>query len=365
MASLGRRARRTTDIWPGFVDALASLIMVIVFVLLVFVVGQFFLGQTLSGREAALSRLNQEIAQLAEQLNLERAANADLNRNIAQLTGELMSSAADRDRLSQQLAQVQENADQAARLSHDIKALQALREELEAELRALASRAGTAEGALAEERRLSEEARAQAALLNRQLEALQEEMRRIAAALEASEKLSTEQKAQIADLGKRLNSALASKVEELQKYRSEFFGRLRQVLGNQPGIRVDGDRFVFQSELLFPSGSADLEEAGQRQLTKLAATLRDISRQIPQDVNWVLRVDGHTDRVPINTARFASNWELSTARAISVVRYLIAQGVPAERLAAAGFGEFHPIDPTTTPDAFSRNRRIELRFDQR
>lgn len=352
--ALGRRARRTTDIWPGFVDALATLLMVIIFVLLVFVLAQFFLGSALSGRDAALSKLGQELAALTEQLSLERKANSDLRADLSRLSSELQSSVAARDSITEE----------ASRLAHDVQALEALKAQLEARIAELDLKLGEAAGEVAEERRLSDEARAQAALLNRQIEEMRKELQRVAAALEASEALTAEQKVQIADLGKRLNVALAGKVEELQRYRSEFFGRLRQVLGSRPGIRVEGDRFVFQSELLFDTASAELGLEGIEQVRGLARTLNDIAREIPKDVNWVLRVDGHTDKRPI-TGRYASNWELSTARAITVVRTLIANGVPPERLAAAGFGEFQPLDGGESEAAYGRNRRIEVRLDQR
>jgi chemotaxis protein MotB len=353
--SLPRRPRRTLDIWPGFVDALATLIMVIVFVLMVFVLAQFFLGQALSGRQQALDKLGRELAGLAEQLNMEKGANATLQSDLARLTAELASSQSERDRISAQ----------AAGLGNDIAALQALKAELEARIGDLGRNLGERDGQLADERKLSEEARAQAALLNRQMEAMKQELARVAAALDAAELKGKDQQVQIADLGKRLNVALAGKVEELQKYRSEFFGRLRQVLGDRPGIRIEGDRFVFQSELLFDTGSAELGLDGIEQLRALAATLKDISKQIPKGVNWVLRVDGHTDRRPITTGRYPSNWELSTARAITVVRTLVANGIAADHLVAAGFGEFQPLDKGETDEAFARNRRIELRLDQR
>lgn len=407
MAAIGRRARRATDIWPGFVDALATLLMVIIFVLMVFMLAQFYLGQALSGQEQALSRLGRQINELSELLSLERSANADLRLNVAQLSAELQASTAERERLSGQAsenedaaarlsamtAQAKEAGDRAARigadleeaykvigadretiqmqlrdlalLRNDIAALKALREQLEAEVAKLGGKVGDQDKQLASERKLSEEARAQAALLNQQMDALRRELARLSAALDASSNLTEEQKVEITDLGRRLNQALASKVEELSRYRSEFFGRLRQVLGNRPGIRIEGDRFVFQSELLFATGSADLAEGGQQQLAKLAKTLLELSRQFPEGLNWVLRVDGHTDKVPIYNVRFPSNWELSTARAISVVRFLIAQGIPPDRLAAAGFGEFQPLDRGDGEEALRKNRRIELRLDQR
>ncbi len=169
---------------------------------------------------------------------------------------------------------------------------------------------------------------------------------------------------QIANLGTRLNTALASKVEELQRYRSEFFGRLREVLANRPGVQVVGDRFVFQSEVLFPVGSADMTAAGQDQIRALAATLKADRRRDPADLNWIMRVDGHADPSRA-AARFASNWELSSPRAINVVKLLIAEGVPANHLAATGFAEFQPLRPVDTPDAYARNRRIELRLTDR
>lgn len=338
---IGRRARRAVDIWPGFVDALSGLLMVMIFVLLVFVLAQYFLGNALSGSEAARDRLGREMAALVEQLSLEKKANEGLRADMSKLTGQLTSTTAERQRLE-----------------YDVAALEALKAELEAKLAQMGD-------ALEGEKTTSMAARAEAALLNQQLDAIKQEMARLAAALDASEKTAADQKVQIVDLGKRLNVALANKVEELQRYRSEFFGRLRQVLGNRPGIRVEGDRFVFQSEVLFDTASAEMGVQGIEQIRQLAKTLNEISTQIPKDVNWVLRVDGHTDKRPIASGRFPSNWELSTARAITVVKTLAANGVPADRLAAAGFGEFQPLDKGETEEALGKNRRIEIRLDAR
>ncbi len=218
---------------------------------------------------------------------------------------------------------------------------------------------------LAGEKKISSQAQAQVALLNQQLAALREQLARISAALEASEAKAKEQHVQIVNLGSRLNAALASKVEELARYRSEFFGKLREVLGNRKDVRVEGDRFVFQSEVLFNSGSAELLGGGRDQITRLAGTLKEIAGRIPQDIDWVLRVDGHTDRIPIHTAQFPSNWELSTARAVAVVKLLIAEGLPPQRLAAAGFGEYRPLDTSNAAGALSRNRRIEFKLTNR
>lgn len=546
MYSMGRGGtRRSVNIWPGFVDGLASLLLVVIFVLMVFMVAQFFLSVALSGRDAALVKLEREVSQLADLLSLERQENADLRTQSSDLSAQLSSSLAARDTLQNQLsslnderdgltsqleesvsrrdtlenqladltrqydeAQVQQDSlnnqlaaiiderdsltsavsereaekavllkekdDLAQRLglseaeiaknAEDLKtaystieadkekieaqlaelaALQKLREEEEAKAAAaLASQAAeledafksieadketieaqlaelallkrlrdeetalaktqledayttieadretietqlaelallqqmrdeltaglaTADDAVAAQEELTAKAQAEVVLLNRQIAALRQQLARIAVTLEATEAKNLEQEVQIADLGSRLNVALASKVQELARYRSEFFGRLREVLGDRRDVRVVGDRFVFQSEVLFASGAAELEDAGKGQLASLATTLRDISRNIPPEVDWVLRVDGHTDRAPINTYAFPSNWELSTARAISVVKFLNAQGIPANRLAATGFGEFQPIDEGNDEIAYRRNRRIELKLTQR
>ena len=345
---LSRRSRRSIDIWPGFVDALATLLMVVVFVLMVFVLAQYFLGQTLSGQQKALDRLGTELSALAERLNLQIADNTVLKADLSRLAAELAASKAETARLEAR----------ASGLEQVLAAAATGRLDLEGRL-ALSGQD------LTSERKLSAEANAQLAQLNRQLEATRQELARVLAALEASETQDKAQKVQIADLGKRLNVALASKVEDLQKYRSEFFGRLRKVLGNRPGIRIEGDRFVFQSELLFPTASAELQPEGAEDLRRFAATLKEIIREIPPGLNWVLRIDGHTDRRPITSPRYPSNWELSTARANTVLRALVTAGIPSDRLAAAGFGEFQPIETADTESAYSRNRRIELRFDQR
>jgi chemotaxis protein MotB len=390
MAALARRRQRATNIWPGFVDALATMLMVIMFLLLVFVLAQFFLGQALSGRDQALSRLQNQVNELAELLSLERRSSKDLRKNFAQLSEELQISVALRDDLKTTISQLRQRAEAAERdltsaqaalkadkskiaaqleeladLSGDIAALRALREELQSKIAEMAGKLEESGKVLLAEKELSKSARAQVALLNQQTAALRETLAKISATLEASEKQAAEQNVQIASLGKRLNAALVSKVHELNRYRSEFFGRLRDLLGGQKGVRIVGDRFVFQSEVLFAKGAADIGDAGKNQLLQLARTLKQISREIPADIDWILRVDGHTDKDPIKTARFPSNWELSSARAISVVQFLINQGLSPNRLAATGFGEFRPLDDRSDEIAKRRNRRIELKLTQR
>ena len=355
MASLSRRSRHRSDIWPGFVDALASLLMVIIFLLLVFVLAQFFLGEALSGRDSALQKLDTEVAELADLLALEKTANTSLRADVSRMSGELQSSIAEGDRLNGEIGA----------LTGDITKLSALKAQLEADIGKLASQVEDKSTALLAEQDLSESARAEVALLSRQMGQLKDQIATLNGALDAAEIKAKDQGAQIVSLGKRLNSALASKVMELSGYRSEFFGRLAKILGAQPGIEIVGDRFVFQSEVLFASGSSDINVGADGQLRTLAQTLVDLGGQIPADIDWVLRVDGHTDSVPIQTPKFASNWELSSARAISVVKYLISQGVPAKRLVAAGFGEYQPIAAGSGKAALNRNRRIELKLTQR
>ncbi len=464
-----RRGRASDELnpWPGYVDALATLLMVIIFVLLVFVLGQAFLSVALTGRDRALDRLNRQVAELTDMLSLERGRAGELQQSVSQLNRDLLSATAsrqaldtelaalrdasarigaerdtlrtERDRLSARLAdaelqagsatarleglqsrlaetagrtdaagqetaavagqladarrqlaaaqaQVAElnrtvTADKATiearlqdlmRLADQVRQLTALRDELEQQAQAAAARATTEEQRrqavllqLADEQKLSDTGRAQVALLTQQVEQLRAQVAQVSAALGIVEAAGRDKDTQIAGLSGRLNVALASRVEELQRYRSEFFGRLREVLASRPGVQVVGDRFVFQSEVLFPGGSADMTGAGQDQIRALAATLKGLAADIPRDLNWIMRVDGHADRQPVNRGTFASNWELSAQRAINVVKLLIEEGVPPNRLAATGFGEYQPLDGTDGPGSFARNRRIELRLTDR
>lgn len=343
----GRRAS-AINIWPGFVDALSSLLLVFIFLLSVFVLAQFFLGQVLSGRDDALAQLNRQVLELGDLLSLEQQANADLRATSAQLTASLRSAQARRDMLAD-----------------DVEALETDLASERERARLSDARRNETEMALAERRQELTLAEAETALLNRQLAELRQQLNDIRVALNASEQRDDEQQAIISDLGRRLNVALAAAVQELASYRSEFFGRLREALGNRADIQVVGDRFVFQSELLFTSASDQLQPRGAAELDRLAQTLLEIAEDIPDDISWILRVDGHTDIRPINTPDFPSNWELSTARATSVVRYLVARGVPTNRVAAAGFGPYQPISDGNTEADFARNRRIEFKLTER
>jgi chemotaxis protein MotB len=330
------------DAWPGYVDALSTLLMVIIFVLLVFVLGQAFLSVALSGRNQALSHATQRINELADQLGLAQSAEAEGRKSLAALRATLAQTQAEAAAALTTLKD--QNATQAAALA-----------DAEAELRA-----GTAR-----ELASRQASSAQIDTLNQQLAEIRAQLKAVSAALDTAQAAGHDKDAQIATLGTKLNSALAARVEELQRYRSEFFGKLRDVLANRPGIQVVGDRFVFQSEVLFPVGSADITSGGQEQIRAIAATIKQIAAEIPPGINWVLRVDGHADKQKLDGGKYASNWELSSARAIGVVKLLITEGVPADHLAATGFADNQPLVAGDTPDAYAKNRRIELRLTDR
>jgi chemotaxis protein MotB len=337
-----RRSRGAVDYWPGFVDALSTLLLAIMFLLSVFVLAQFLLSREISGKDEVLSRLNSQINELTQLLALERANTQDAQDQLSNLQASLSTAEAERSRLQQLL-------DRGAGAGAEADA-----------------RIGSLTGQLDDEKQISQRALSQVELLNQQIAALRKQIGALEAALEVSETRDKESNAKIADLGRRLNIALAQRVQELNRYRSDFFGRLREILSDRENIRIVGDRFVFQSEVLFPTGSDQINVAGQEEMAKLAQAIIELQREIPPEINWVLRVDGHTDNIPLSGAgRYRDNWELSSARATSVVKFLIANGVPADRLVAAGFGEFQPLDPADTPEARGKNRRIELKLTEK
>jgi chemotaxis protein MotB len=337
----GRRNESPFNYWPGFVDALSTLLLSVIFLLSVFVVVQFYLSREVSSKDKALDELNAKIAQLSELLSLEKLSGLGLEDQLAQMRAGLATAESERDRIK------------------------GLYDGLAAAGSDAASRAGELSRALDSEKQVTARALTQVEILNQQINALRRQLTALEAALEASEKRDKESQSRIADLGQRLNVALAKRVQELSRYRSEFFGRLRAILGNRPDVRIVGDRFVFQSEVFFDTGQAQLLPDGIAELDKIATAIIELDKEIPPEIAWVLRVDGHTDMRPISSPQFKSNWDLSAARAISVVQYLVSRGVPPQRLVAAGFGEFQPLDPATTDEAYRRNRRIELKLTER
>lgn len=343
-----RRARSTINVWPGYVDALSALLMLIIFMLLIYVVSQLYLSQTLSDRNMELARLNDRLNDISRLLGLEKDKNtvlqSQLEASVTRNEEMQMRFESVRNQLMQQSAEAQ-----------------AREEQLNALTQAIEER----EQALDEKDELSASQQDMILRLSNQIAALEHQLRQIASALKLQEQQTAEKEAELEDVSRRLNTLLAERVNELEQYQSEFFARLRRILEENENIRVVGDRFLLPSELLFASGSAQLGEDGQGELDKLAEVLLDVVERIPEDIDWILRIDGHTDVIPINTPQFPSNWELSTARAVAVVRYLAEQGIPERRMVAAGFGEFFPVTDGTSPEALQQNRRIELKLTDR
>jgi len=281
----------------------------------------------LSSRDTALAQLTRQVNELSDMLSLEKSNGAALQLKLSTLNSQLQSTTAAKNAAEAQATQLGTQLNQK---TEDLGKAQTTVDQL-----------------------------------NQQVAALRQQLAQIAAALDLSEAKTKQQQAQITDLGNKLNQALATKVAELAKYRSEFFGRLSAILANRKDIRIVGDRFVFQSDVLFDTASADLTPAAQTKLTTVAQALKQLSGEIPNNIDWVLEIDGHTDARPIHTAEFPSNWELSSARAQSVVRFLIAQGIPPNRLVAAGFGQYTPIATGNTDADYAQNRRIELKLTER
>ena len=414
-----------TNVWPGYVDALSALLMVVIFVVLIFTLTQFLLSEILSGKESELVSLHQRMDELVELLGLEKEQNEGLKTEIASLSAVIRDITHEKESLSSRMSELTERSELdkteikrqlllIASLQEDIDALRLMRQELEANvgqlaealsektnelgilrdrtmslearladekertvlaqktidqrdirIQALIALVGKQEEALDNERQLSQSTRAELVLLNEQITNLKKQLEEISLALKVAESEKSIQAVELEELGKRLNIILAQRVNQLEQYRSEFFGRLREILGDSPYIRIEGDRFVLQAELLFKSGSADLGEEGKKHLIQIADILQNLSKRFPDDLNWILRIDGHTDRIPIHTPLFPSNWELSTARAVSVVRFLANNGIPENRMAATGFSKFHPIDQAETLEAYQKNRRIEMKLTAR
>ena len=341
MALAKSRRGPGVNYWPGYVDMLSTLLLVVTFLMSLFMLSNYFITTQTSGKDTMLSRLNRQLSELTELLALERSKKQSMEDSLSALQATLVDKDKENARLTGLLG------DQGGKT-----------EGAEAKATALG-------GQLDEQKRITNEALAKVEILNQQLAALRLQLAALQEAFDASEAKDKESQVKIADLGQRLNVALAKKVQELARYRSDFFGKLREVLGARADFQVVGDRFVFPADVLFDSGSADLKPEAMPQIDKLADALKQLEMQIPLDIAWVLRIDGHTDIKPITNPTFPSNWELSSARAISVVRYLIDQGIPPNRLVAAGFGEFQPLDPGDSDDALRKNRRIELKLTER
>ena len=397
LARLGGARRPENYTWPGFVDALATLLMVIIFVLLVFVLIQVNLAYRVAGQDATMNDMRAQIVSLGDLLNLERKANDELKDELAGISSLLDATTNERDSLVTQLANATATLSLRDSEIRQLTAIQAQTEEsLEAARQTIAERVAALEAielTLAEAQaklmeseveiadaaarnvsslaRISEletknaASQAEVAQMTNAVTALRLRIEELTSLLAEKEAQAARDKIAIASLGKSLNNALASRVQELQRFRSEFFGRLREVLRGRDDVRIVGDRFVFQSEVLFAQGAASLGPEGEEKLGQLAVALNQIAAEIPEDIDWILQVEGHTDDIPVRAGRFADNWDLSTERALSVVRFLAESGLPANRLAAAGYGEFQPLDDAGSDEARRRNRRIEMKLTQR
>jgi len=343
-----RHSRSTTNVWPGYVDALSALLMLVIFMLLVYVVSQLFLSQTLSDRNSELARLNLRLSELSQLLGLEQDTTAALEQQMLIVQNSFSDSLAENEDLQQRLE-----------ASRD----QLMRQTADAEARA--ENLADMNQKLENKDELSNSQQTMIMRLSNQIASLQNQLRQITAALRLQKEMTVDKEDELESVSRRLNTLLAERINQLEQYQSEFFARLRNILAANENIRIVGDRFLLPSELLFASGSALLGAEGKRELDKLAGVLLDVVETIPADLEWILRIDGHTDRIPINTPQFPSNWELSTARAVAVVRYLADQSVPQNRMVAAGFGEFFPVADGTTPEALQENRRIEIKLTDR
>lgn len=336
-----RRSSEYGEFWPAYVDVLSTLLLVVTLLMSIFMIAQYFSAQEVTGKDSALQRLTQQISELTSMLSLEKGKSQSAQDELAALQASLASLKAENEKLTGAGLGAEEkakaDAGQIAGLSADLE----------------------------KQKNISTEALSKVDLLNQQLVALRRQIAALNDALEASEKKGAESDKTIKDLGARLNTALAQQVQELKRYRSDFFGRLRELLKDRKDIRVVGDRFVFESEVLFPSGSATLTPEGMAAMDQIAQAILELQKEIPSDINWTLQINGHTDARPISNSQFPSNWELSTARAASVVKYLASRGVPADRLVAAGYAEFDPVDTAKTEEAYEKNRRIELKLTSR
>lgn len=392
LSRLGNRTRPGDFTWPGFVDALASLLMVFVFVLMVFVLIQANLAYRLSGQDESLNALREELAMLGDLLSLEREAGAVLSADLARTQAQLEMAenqnsvlAAQLEALTTQLTDEKtktaelentltaERARLTAELDASVARLNAQAEELAQmsrqldektqSLRQAATNLATTQSQLSQEKTLTEDARLEIERLTMAMQSLRSELSRLRTLLAEKQEQAEKDKIAIANLGKALNSALANKVQELQRFRSEFFGRLRTILEGRSDVKIVGDRFVFQSEVLFAPGQASINPEGQAQLGQIADAIMQIIEDIPSDIPWILQVEGHTDDIPVSGI-YADNWDLSTERALSVVRFMVKKGVSSQRLAATGYGEFQPIATGNTDADRQKNRRIELKLTQ-
>ena len=472
--SKSQNSEDTSLIWPGFVDVLASTLMVIIFIVLLFTVSQVYLGDlvvgkneqilnlektieiqdetiveqdstltdkeiTLIERQEVIDQLDNELVILDEEIRLKQSEILDkqnlltskdqeislqeaiidqkedaiitldtlieeqaldigkLNQMIAQLTQELSLSLEEKENLRGQLVDLNQeqktlkntlsqlggkNEELVGKLSDSQNRVQSLLETLsssEVENKGLQGKIDdikdqnlSLQGQISELENESSfktenlnDALIKISRLSDDIKILSNEIQLLNNLLDSKEAEIANNKIELGEIGDRLNRVLTSELFKLQKYKSEFFGKLSEALGDRDDIQIKGDRFIFQSEILFDSGSVEIQSSGRVALSLIAKTLIDLINDIPTELNWVLQIDGHTDKVPISTSQFPSNWELSHARALEVVKFFIGQGIPADRLSANGYGEYQPINIGDSREDLKQNRRIELKITQK
>ncbi len=370
------RRRQVDYTWPGFVDALSSLLMVIIFVLMIFVLSQFFLSQKMSGQDEALVNLRNNLAELGELLSLERDTTTELTSQLSILEDKIKqvkNELEDEKKLTKQFNNDLISKNEIINSNQNkILELQKIIDEKIQNTLLLQSNINNLNKDVEENKlelvKKNKELKANKEEINTLISAslkLKNKLTQLQALLAAYKAKDKKEKVKTINLGKGLNSALARRVEELQKFRSDFFGRVRELIKGRKEIRIVGDRFVFQSEVLFSLGSDELGAKGKIEMKKLATTLMEIEKSLPNDIDWILQIEGHTDSLPVKKGQsYADNWELSTKRALSVLRFLIKEGINPKKLSASGFGSYQPIDSKNTEEARMKNRRIEMKITQ-
>ena len=370
------RKKQLDYTWPGFVDALSSLLMVIIFVLMIFVISQFFISQKMSGQDEALIKLKNNLTELSELLSLERGTTSELTSQLSILEEKIVV-------IKEELLKEKEITKQYQEEIRGTKNIIALNEseinELKIALEEKIKNTTQLSNEVSDLDKQVNQKNLEIQSKDKILKANKEEVNQlISTTLKLKNKLTQlqtllsaykakdkKENVKTLNLGKDVNSALARRVEELEKFKSDFFGRVRELIKGRKEIRVVGDRFVFQSEVLFSLGSEELGVEGQLEMQKLAATLMEIEKSLPTDIDWILQIEGHTDSLPVKKGQtYRDNWELSTKRALSVLRFLIKQGIDPNRLSASGYGSFQPIDKKNTKSARMKNRRIEMKITQ-
>ena len=341
--------------WPGFVDVLGTLLIVTIFTVLISTITQIYFNDQLEVKRGEISNLDEEIKNLMEQLGGVTKNKEAIEKKFLKLESQFENLKAEKNSLKESLSKTQyilkmknkELGDLVKERSNLLENIQKGNEKLET---------------LSFENKKYE---VDIFEMKRNIEKLNDRLSELSSLLIAAEEKDKANKVKVENLGKKLNQALAGKLQEISKYQSEFFKKIREVLGDREDIIISGDRFIFPSEIFFESGSDYIQETGRQKLFNIAISLKEISEKIPNKIDWILRIDGHTDKVPINNEKFKSNWHLSSSRAINIVKFFIEQGIPPNRLVAAGFGEYSPLLLDQSEKAYEKNRRIEIKLTTR